>query len=261
MLKLFQRRRLWAVTCAGLLVLALAALWLLHKPYAGRTYRIGVRNNSQYSIVAPDGHLSGIAVDVVSAAARRAGIHLQWIPSPEGPDEALGSKRVDLWPALTMLSERKSRLHISDAWLSGDSYVISKGGPRVSDWRGARVAYALAPVSLVTASLPHSIPVEKPDEDAALRAVCSGEADGAIVWVHSVGSLLLQRPQGCEAAVLRVTTIRTTRFKMGVGSTFESAGAADELRTQIGHLAAEGALTGFFENYSGYSTAETENIY
>jgi signal transduction histidine kinase/ActR/RegA family two-component response regulator len=260
MLELFQRRRVWAVAGAGLLTMTLAAAWLLHRPYAGRTYRIGVRTNSPYSIVAADGRVSGIAVDVLSEAARRAGIHLRWIPSPEGPDEALGKKKVDLWPVLTMLSEPRRGVHISDPWLSGDSYVISKG-PRVSDWKGARVAYAFAPARQVAECLPHVIPVEKPDEDSALRAVCTGEADGAIVWVHSVGSLLLHRPEGCEATVLRVTAIPGSRFKMGVGSTLESAGAADELRAQIGRLAAEGALAKYFEEYSGYSTAETENIY
>jgi signal transduction histidine kinase len=197
---------------------------------------------------------------VLSEAARRAGIHLRWIPSPEGPDQALGEKKVDLWPVLTMLSEPRRGVHISDPWLSGDSYVISKG-PRVSDWKGARVAYAFAPARQVAECLPYAIPVEKPDEDSALRAVCTGEVDGAIVWVHSVGSLLLHRPEGCEATVLRVTAIPGSRFKMGVGSTPESAGAADELRAQIGRLAAEGALAKYFENYSGYSTAETENIY
>ena len=260
MLELFHRRRVWVLTGAGLLTMALAAAWLLHRPYAGRTYRIGARTNGQYSIVAADGRVSGIAVDVVSEAARRAGIHLQWIPSPEGLDKAMGSKKVDLWPAVTILPGRRRGLYISDPWLSGDSFVISKG-PKVSDWKGARVAYALAPASQVAECLPHAIPVEKPDEDSALRAVCTGEAAGAIVWMHSVGSLLLHRPEGCESTDLRVTAIPGSRFKLGIGSTFESAGAANELRAQIGHMAAEGALAGFFENYSGYSTAETENIY
>ena len=260
MLDVFQRRRVWAVAGAGLLTITLAAAWLLHSPYAGRTYRIGVRNNSQYSIVDADGRVSGIAVDVVSEAARRAGIHLRWIPSPEGPDKALGSKKVDLWPLLTILPERRRRLYITDPWLSGDSYVISKGS-RVPDWKGLRVAYALAPASLITEFLPHAIPVERPDEDSALRAVCTGEAAGAIVLVHSVESLLLDRPEGCGAAVLRVATIHAPRLKMGVGSTFESAGAANELRSQIGRLAAKGDLARFFGDHSGYSTAETENIY
>jgi ABC-type amino acid transport substrate-binding protein len=187
MLELFHRRRVWVLTGAGLLTMALAAAWLLHRPYAGRTYRIGARTNGQYSIVAADGRVSGIAVDVVSEAARRAGIHLLWIPSPEGLDKAMGSKKVDLWPAVTILPGRRRGLHISDPWLSGDSFVISKG-PKVSDWKGARVAYALAPASQVAECLPHAIPVEKPDEDSALRAVCTGEAAGAIVWMHSVGS-------------------------------------------------------------------------
>src|ERR1035441_6313313 len=72
MLELFQRRRMWAVTGAGLLTLTLAAAWLLHRPYAGRTYRIGARTNLPYTMVAADGRVSGIAVDVVSEAARRA---------------------------------------------------------------------------------------------------------------------------------------------------------------------------------------------
>jgi len=68
MFELLQRRRVWAVTGAGLLTMTLVAAWLLHRPYAGRTYRIGVRTNSPYSIVAADGRVSGIAVSETNTA-------------------------------------------------------------------------------------------------------------------------------------------------------------------------------------------------
>ncbi|MGA2269802.1 MAG: ATP-binding protein [Bryobacteraceae bacterium] len=258
---LLERRRVWLVTGVCLVgAAALAVAWLLHRPNAGRTYRIGARNNPPYTMVAADGRMTGIAVDVVSEAARRAGMSLRWIPSPEGPDEALGSKRVDLWPLLTILPERKRRLYITDPWLSGDRYVISKG-PQEPDWKGAVVAYGLAPASLVTECLPHAIPVYKPGEEAALQAVCSGEAAGAMLWVHSLGSLLLHRPDGCEATVFHLAAMSTPRLKLGVASTFESAAAAKEIRSQIGRLAAEGDLARFFDSYSVYSASETEDIY
>jgi signal transduction histidine kinase len=261
MLGFFQRRWLLAAICGGCLLAAVVALaFFSRKPYAGRTYRIGVRNNSQYVMVSPDGWVEGLAVEVVSEAARRAGIHLRWIYSPEGPDAALSHGKVDLWPLLTILPERRRYLHVTDPWLAGKRCLVTNGPPR-SDWNNVLVAYDNGPKRLFTDSLPRARTIIVPSEVAALQAVCSGQAAAAFVWVQSLAALLLRRPAGCETAAFQVTPIPASRLTLGVGSTFESAGAADELRAQIGHLAAAGALTGFFDKYSVYSSGETEAIY
>ena len=55
-----------------------------------------------------DGSARGLSVDVLSEAARRAGVALEWIriAPPRDADSALRDGIVDLWPALTILPAR-----------------------------------------------------------------------------------------------------------------------------------------------------------
>ena len=46
------------------------------------------------------GPAGGAAVDLITLAARQSNILLQWIYGPGGPEEALSTKGVDLWPLL-----------------------------------------------------------------------------------------------------------------------------------------------------------------
>src|ERR1700722_10316204 len=69
--------------------------------------RAGSRNNSLSTSLNPEGRVDAMAVEVLAEAARRAGIHLQWVNCPEGPDGALRAKKVDLWPVSVVLPERK----------------------------------------------------------------------------------------------------------------------------------------------------------
>src|SRR6266404_4877902 len=144
-----------ALVPAGVVVLcALAAAALLERPIdTGRTYRIGTRGNSLSQGAVPDGRVDGLGVAVVSEAARRAGIRLLWVDSPEGPDEALGSKHVELWPLLTILPERKRTLHITEPWMVSERCLVTRGPPK-TEWRAVPVAYGLGPLSLLNSNLP-----------------------------------------------------------------------------------------------------------
>src|SRR5262245_14431372 len=109
----------------GVAILAAAAagggtwVWVAHRPptIPNRTLRIGFEHNPPYQVRRAEGSPTGLVVDTVREAARRAQIPLEWKETGLGPDRALGTGAVDLWPLLTDLPDRRKILHISAPWL------------------------------------------------------------------------------------------------------------------------------------------------
>jgi signal transduction histidine kinase/ActR/RegA family two-component response regulator len=246
-----------AVVCA-LIAPALLLLW--HHDHRDLTLRAGIRNHSLASNLNPEGRVDALAVEVLAAAARRSGLRLQWVECPEGPDRALRSKKVDLWPMTLDLPERKKQFHITEPWLAAERCLVTKGPPP-ANWTGVPVAYGLGPESQLLAAAPASKPVHAEGDVAAVRAVCAGGARAAYVLMQSLGAFVLRKPAGCETSDFHITPVNGKPLKLGIGSTFEAAREADELRMEIGRMAAQGALEEFFNKYSLYSIAETADIY
>src|SRR5690349_6116834 len=82
-----------------------------------RVYRIGWNPDPPFQAVGPDGRATGLAIELVRDAARRRGIQLEWVRRPDGADPALGGGKVDLWPLLTIVPERKHLVHITEPYL------------------------------------------------------------------------------------------------------------------------------------------------
>jgi signal transduction histidine kinase/CheY-like chemotaxis protein len=245
-----------AVVCA---TLASVYVWRPHD-YSHLVLRAGIRNNSLSASLSPEGRVDALAVEVIAAAARRSGIHLNWVDCPEGPDQALRSKKVDLWPLVMALPERDSQFHVTAPWLAGERCLVTKGAPP-KQWNGVRIAYGLGPESQLLAAAPAAVPMHAQGDVAAVDAICTNQASAAYVLTQSLGAFVLKKPRGCETVDLRVTPVAGKPLKLGIGSTFESAREADELRVEVGRMAAGGALEELFNKYSLYSTAETAGIY
>src|SRR5262249_12925912 len=78
--------------------------------------RIGFQNAHPYHFPDAQSRPTGPAVEIIKGAARGRGIPLEWVFSPEGPDKALASGRVDLWPVLADLQQRRQTLYVSAPW-------------------------------------------------------------------------------------------------------------------------------------------------
>src|SRR5271169_5848536 len=111
-----MRPWLWATGTVGVLVLIGVCLMPLSVPVS-RPLKIGFQNSPPYHY--PDAHGSpiGPAVDLMKEAARRQNIELEWVYSPQGPEKALSSGSVDLWPILGDLPERRRVMYISQPWV------------------------------------------------------------------------------------------------------------------------------------------------
>src|SRR5260370_12837585 len=101
-----SRLRNWRVqSLIGLMiVLGLAGWWMatrLRDPArASRPFRIGFQQAPPYQYVPANGPPKGPAIEIITEAARRRPIPLEWVAAPERPDPPLPIASVHLSPLL-----------------------------------------------------------------------------------------------------------------------------------------------------------------
>src|SRR5215468_9250167 len=108
------------IACLGIAVFASAGalVWEGAKRHGpeNRVYRIGWDPDPPFQAPGPDGQATGLAIELVREAARRRGIRLEWIRRRDA-DAALREGKLDLWPLLSQIPERRSYLHITEPYL------------------------------------------------------------------------------------------------------------------------------------------------
>ena len=208
--------------------------------------KIGFENSLPYQFADAAGLPAGPAVDLLRAAAAREGIRLNWVFAPEGPEKALVSGRVDLWPLLVDLPERRKLVYITAPW-SRMRYAIvfarTLDFRRPADLAGKIVAANLHFSSnnrSVRKFFPSSALLGVETGSEVMHAVCSGAAQGGFLSLNSISAA-----PACTQRDLRVMPLEGASYWCGVGARRDSAearSAADRLREAIGHMAEEGAL-------------------
>jgi two-component system, cell cycle sensor histidine kinase and response regulator CckA len=139
---------------AGSIVLAAglvgtATYWYvgLHRPRVpGRVLRIGFENIPPVQ-VRTDSGATGLAVDIVNEAAKRAGVSLQWIETGTSSEEALRGGLVDLWPIMADLPDRRKHVHITQPYLHTTHTLVLRTGSVTPDRTfSGRIAMLKMPV-------------------------------------------------------------------------------------------------------------------
>ena len=228
-----------------------------------RALVIGFEQNPPYQVRSPAGPPTGLVIDTVAEAARRAGIALVWQETTLGPERALGSGAVDLWPLLTDLPERRRNLYISAPWLQSQHVLVLRAGTAVPE-RGFAGNVAITAVAVHARFLRDSFPaaraVESPDGAAALSRLCSGEVAAAFLESRLALAVLRERPAACAGAELRAHLLPGVHA-LGVGATPALAGAADRIREEISSLARDGTLAVLMARYSFFGLGDTRATY
>jgi two-component system cell cycle sensor histidine kinase/response regulator CckA len=245
-LRLSLRKSTW-FAAAALLLGALAFFgWraMDRTRLSSRVYRIGWQVDPPFQIRAADGQASGLVIDLVREAARRRGVRLEWIPSPEGAEAALLGNTVDLWPFLTLTLERTKLLHITDAFLETELCLLVPAASRfrrVPDLAQATIGFRETPVNRrwIHGTLPDARLLAAASSGDAVNQVCQGRADAAFLGEYNAVETLLAGG-ACAGIPLRWLTVPNTRLQLGIGSTFAASRVADAIREEIGVMAAEG---------------------
>ncbi len=267
------RRRLGAkVALLSLFpVFALAALlafwhWRQDLRLSEVEYRVGVDHAPPYNILDSGRPPRGIAIEVLTEAARREGIRLKFVPLTMAVDDAFRQNLVDLWPAATDTRERRRWLTVSEPYLVNRLCVVSLlsspvrsiqelSGKRVSALR-ARILEELDGRKGVKGV---SV-VELKGRLEGLEALCSGDVQAAILEQRFVEQALLDRPENCTGIPLNVLNAYGADRRLSIIGARRHAAAVEALRSSVDDLIQDGTFQRIVDRWSSFTSGETEVI-
>ncbi len=209
---------------------------------------MGFEHSPPRQFVSPSGEPYGPAIDVVREAARRAGVSLEWVMAPEGPDAALVTGRVDLWPIVADLPERRKALYISEPFEELSFWLVSlkSKGIRYEGMKGRTLG---APGALAwriaQQYFPSSQTIRVAERMGMLRSLCKGEFDAGVLPASPLDTYRDENGPACDQD-LSFFPLPNARFLSGIGATRRTPGAiqaADRIRAKIGEMRDDGSLT------------------
>ena len=265
---LAQRYRSWLALAAAAPLVWCAAASLWEPSLAGRTFRIGFEESQPNQFVAADGSPAGPVIDVLREAARRAGIRLQWVRMDQGPEQALSSHAVDLWPLLTDLPERRAHYYITRQYTAARYWLIvdrASRFTRAEEMDGHRVAlrYPGSNERIAKSRLPGIRSVRRPGFPEIFGAVCTGEADSGMIPERMGQVITVDPPPVCAGRQFRYIDIPNGNAGGGVGvlrSNRVGVRVADALRRQIGGMARDGTVAGIYFSWFHQSSNDALTI-
>ena len=228
-----------------------------------RPYRIGFESSPPRQYVDAHGRPYGPAIDLLSEAARRADVKLEWVQVHGGPDRALSSGFVDLWPVLNSLPERR-HLYITQPIFRTSYWLLSRNNGRKLD-KGeldGRTVGVAGPTAarILKKHLPKVRQEMLSSIGALVESICNGKVAAGVIGESISEASLFRKPDGCH---LRMSPIPDSQLWMGVGASPKNpaaAGVADLLRVQIGGMVEDGEFSTISLDWSGYPTNEASLV-
>ena len=252
-----------AFTAAASVALTVGFLTGRRGPDLRRTYRIGFQHAPPRQYVDRNGRPYGSGIEIISAAARRTGVKLEWVQVPEGPDRALTEGSIDLWPVLNRIPER-SHLHITEPYLEISYSLVSLrsgGGLNAENLAGHPVGVIQGLAALIARKqLPKARQEVLGGVAELVGAVCDGKIKAAVIADSIAHASLFKKPDGCQ---LRMSPLPGARLWAGIGATPKNPAAipvADLLRREISAMARDGTFSTISLKWYGYPTIEALTV-
>ena len=204
--------------------------------------------------------------EVIAAAAQRSGIRLEWQIEREGPTKALGAKRVDLWPLLGRQPKVFPHFHFTKPYLR-NSYVQVTANSRLNSRAGfseiRRVALLGFPLvtKMTREAFPGRVLVPFLTRQEVLTAVCTGQADAAVLETRPAQHIALQRPPGCETTALFASGADLPTIDLAIAALPETAAVADRLRGEIDAMLGDGSMSVILRHWAYYYGGEAETLF
>ena len=229
------------------------------RDFPDREYAAGYRHSPPNELVDAQGRPFGFTIDLADEAARRSGVRLRWVHAPEGPDRALESGAVDLWPLLVALPERAGRLYITRPYREGlyaMAVLANSGIDRLEDFGPRRLTSGSVwwLQRQVRTAFPAATPVPSSSQEEAIATLCRGQADGALLAINSDANGLVKPQPECRNQTVRLLPLGGHGTSSGVGASPRNAGAkaaAERLRDAIDGMAEDGTLPGLTLKWFG----------
>ncbi|MGO9892662.1 MAG: response regulator [Bryobacteraceae bacterium] len=237
------------VLLVGLLAALLAGLGICRRTARTppeRILKIGFQNNPHLLYVDAQGRPTGPALDLIDLAARRSGIRLDWVYTPEGFERALSTNTLDLWPLTVDLPEQRRFLYIGAPWARLTYVIVSlpslpiHGPQDVRRRTLAATTRVAADARVIERYMPRASVVPQLDSAGVISAVCSGAAATGLLAISPLRAPL---QSSCNGTALRLRPIAGATYWIGLGASKSNSAAqaaAETLCQEIGRMAADG---------------------
>jgi signal transduction histidine kinase/CheY-like chemotaxis protein len=266
----YFRKYGWAVGSVLTVLTAVLLVQIFRTPdFRERTFRTGYEEVPPSQFIGPDGAAKGAVIDVMQEAARRRGIHLVWVHSDAGSERSLSAGETELWPIFSDLPWRRSHYFVSRPytfvryWL-----VVDQSNPltSVSQMKG-RVLAAKYPPGMMEAAarwlLPEARVLRKAEDAGIFHAICSGEADGALVAERVEQRIGEVQTGPCAGRSFRYLPVPDGYGNAGVGAArgnSDAIRAANALREEISAMAHDGAMASIYFRWYHETNNDTLTI-
>jgi signal transduction histidine kinase len=200
-----------------------------------------------YHALARDGKPEGFVFDAIDEAAVRRKIRLEWVHVEGGPEDAFRKHGVDLWPRLRPTRERLEHYHVTQPWMRLSFSLLTPRAPgsRWPSMKRRRVVAVDGSPGIREVGRQYLADKKLSDyrgNQAALEAVCSGEAEAALLEYRIGIELLLRKPSACRDVDLLPVPVEDANIAVGLGATLEAAFVAEALRDELEQLWEDGTL-------------------
>lgn len=251
--------------CLAILTVIIA-YWTLVPGEAAETLKIGFQQSAPFHYPDAQRMPTGPIVDVIGLAARRRRLKLRWVFSPQGPDRALLSGAVDLWPMLGDLPDRRPLLYVSSPWARMTYVLVVPAEGRINRLEdvGSRtvvVAKIALDLRLARRYFDRSRIEIVLTPDQVIDEVCHGKIGAGLLAQNPLGEA---QSFSCEERTLKTLPIPNATLWFGVGANPRRGNArhaADLLEQEIGRMAGDGSLTDIDARWQTDLTSQTTAIF
>jgi signal transduction histidine kinase/DNA-binding response OmpR family regulator len=256
---------LWSLALA--LPASVGVYWLCVNAPITRTVTIGFQNSPPYHYPDAQGNPSGAAVDVIKAAAARSHIRLKWVWAPGNLEQTLKSGKVDLWPVVVNLPERRGMLHMTAPWgrlwysmLLPETSEITRPG-QVNGRTLAVTANIASDARLARKYFARATVLSRPSPGEVVAAVCSGEAEAGLIQSNALSS---PKQSECAERELKLIPIEGATYWWGLGATLkrrDASRAADRMLAAIGEMSNDGTLSSIDFRWNTRISSEASTVF
>lgn len=227
--------------------------------------RIGTNHSPDFNYHDGQGRPVGFAIDVMNAAAVRAGLELEWVAVSGGPEETFASGRADLWPVVTFFEDRRQAMFLSEPWWRLATMMYSpEGAPvrTVGEMAGKRIVLTSPSKRyLPRVKFPPGTVVEVVGSPyAGMLAMCQGWADAALVDLRVGDQALLNRPPECGTQRLVGEIVEEAAREFSIGARRGYEREAEQLRAAIDEVAVDGEMVRLAKKWKFIDHTDTELI-
>ncbi len=227
--------------------------------------RAGYNRYVPFVMPGSDGHPTGLGVEIVSEAAKRAGVRMRWVPCGDAIDEELRRGKIDFFPMLTLTRERAAEFHVSQPWWENEAGLISLetraiGAPSAA--AGKRIAIRGLPIlkTLAESVFPRSVLVTVPKIEDMVNQLCRGQVDAVFLDLRLLQSQLFKGPAACVDQPIHVISVPGGSLSQGSAARKEVSQAADRIYEQIAELALDGTLSETASRWSLVSSFQNRQM-